>query len=49
MDRYPGLQIDASFTDRVVDMVDEGFDAAVRIGPLADSRMIARRLPPLRW
>lgn len=49
MDRYPGLQIDASFTDRVVDMVDEGFDAAVRIGPLADSRMIARSLPPLRW
>jgi DNA-binding transcriptional LysR family regulator len=49
MDRYPDLQIDASFTDRVVDMVDEGYDAAVRIGPLADSRMIARSLPPLRW
>lgn len=49
MERYPSLQIDASFTDRVVDMVDEGFDAAVRIGPLADSRMIARSLPPLRW
>ena len=49
MDRYPELQIEASFTDRVVDMVDEGYDAAVRIGPLADSRMIARSLPPLRW
>ena len=49
LERHPGLQIDASFTDRVVDMVDEGFDAAVRIGPLADSRMIARSLPPLRW
>ncbi|QNN59210.1 LysR family transcriptional regulator [Diaphorobacter ruginosibacter] len=49
MDRHPQLQIDASFTDRLVDMVDEGFDAAVRIGPLQDSRMIARSLPPLRW
>ncbi len=47
--KYPQLQIDASFTDRVVDMVEEGFDAAVRIGPLQDSRMIARSLPPLRW
>lgn len=46
---HPQLQIDASFTDRLVDMVEEGFDAAVRIGPLADSRMIARALPPLRW
>ena len=49
MDQHPQLQIDASFTDRLVDMVDEGFDAAIRIGPLADNRMIARALPPLRW
>ncbi|MBF5007360.1 LysR family transcriptional regulator [Diaphorobacter caeni] len=49
MRQHPQLQIDASFTDRLVDMVDEGFDAAVRIGPLEDSRMIARSLPPLRW
>ncbi len=46
---HPQLQIDASFTDRLVDMVEEGYDAAVRIGPLADSRMIARPLAPLRW
>ncbi len=49
LERHPALQIDASFTDRLVDMVDEGYDAALRIGPLADSRMIARPLPPLRW
>ena len=49
LEQYPALQIDASFTDRLVDMVDEGFDAALRIGPLADSRMIARSLPPLHW
>ena len=46
---HPQLKIDASFTDRLVDMADEGYDAAVRIGPLEDSRMIARALPPLRW
>ena len=46
---HPQLQIDASFTDRIVDMAEEGYDAAVRIGPLEDSRMIARALPPLRW
>ena len=46
---HPQLQIDACLTDRLVDMVEEGFDAAVRIGPLSDSRMIARALPPLRW
>lgn len=49
MRAHPQLQIDACFTDRLADMVEEGFDAAVRIGPLADSRMIARALPPLRW
>ena len=36
---HPQLQIDTSFTDRMVDMVEEGFDdRPVRIGPLADSR-----------
>ncbi|WP_394680978.1 LysR family transcriptional regulator [uncultured Comamonas sp.] len=49
LQQHPGLQIEASFTDRLVDMVDEGFDAAVRIGPLLDSRMIGRPLPPLHW
>jgi DNA-binding transcriptional LysR family regulator len=49
MREHRQLQVDACFTDRLVDMVEEGFDAAVRIGPLADSGMIARALPPLRW
>ncbi len=43
--RYPELQLDIAFNDRVVDLVEEGFDLAIRIGPLADSaNMVARRL-----
>ena len=40
--RYPELQIDARFSDQVVDIVKEGLDATVRIGPLADSRLVGR-------
>jgi len=42
--RYPELSVDLSLADRVVDLVDEGLDLALRIGTLADSRLIARRL-----
>jgi LysR family transcriptional regulator for bpeEF and oprC len=42
MARYPKLTIDARFTDSVEDLVREGLDAAVRIGPLRDSRLVAR-------
>ena len=42
---YPRLELEISFTDRVVDLVGEGFDLAVRIGELPDSaNLIARRL-----
>ena len=41
---YPEIQLDVSFSDRVVALVDEGFDAAVRIGKPADSSLIARKL-----
>jgi DNA-binding transcriptional LysR family regulator len=44
MARYPQVTIEASVTDRVVDVVDEGFDVVVRIGALQDSRMVARAL-----
>ncbi|MBM3490853.1 MAG: LysR family transcriptional regulator [Alphaproteobacteria bacterium] len=40
--RYPELKLDARFSDHVVDIVKEGLDAAVRIGPLADSRLVGR-------
>ena len=41
--KYPSLKIDMSFTDRRVDLVEEGFDLAVRIGPLGDSATLAAR------
>lgn len=42
--RYPLIELDVSFSDRPVSIVDEGFDIAVRIGNLSDSSLIARRL-----
>lgn len=42
--RWPDVRVHASYTDRKVDLVDEGYDLAVRIGTLADSELVARRL-----
>ena len=42
--QYPDVSVQLSLTDRYVDIVDEGFDVAVRIGELRDSSLIARRL-----
>lgn len=47
--RYPELSIEAVMTDRVVDIIDEGFDAVLRTGVINDQRLIARTLAPLRW
>lgn len=41
------LHVDVSFTDRRVDILAEGYDIAVRMGTLADSSLIARRIGPL--
>jgi DNA-binding transcriptional LysR family regulator len=46
--RYPEIELEMGFTDRHVDLVEEGWDLAVRIGRLADSSLIVRRLAPVR-
>jgi DNA-binding transcriptional LysR family regulator len=46
--RHPKLHVHASYSDRFVEMVGEGFDAAVRVGYLPDSNLVARRIAPLR-
>ena len=43
-EHYPGISVDISFSDRLVDLVEDGFDIAVRIGRLSDSSLIVRRL-----
>jgi hypothetical protein len=40
------VTVDLVLADRLVNIVDEGFNLAVRIGKLADSSFIARRLAP---
>jgi DNA-binding transcriptional LysR family regulator len=46
--RYPQVRIELSLHDRVVDLVDEGYDVALRTGPLASSGFVARPLRPMR-
>ena len=42
--KHPRLQVHASYGDRFVDVVAEGFDCAVRVGHLPDSNLVARRV-----
>ncbi|HEX2492984.1 MAG TPA: LysR family transcriptional regulator [Steroidobacter sp.] len=44
----PGLTVQMSMNDRVIDLVQEGVDAAVRVGRLSDSSLIARRVGSFR-
>jgi DNA-binding transcriptional LysR family regulator len=46
MSEYPDLRVDIHFTDRLVDIIEEGFDLAVRVGSLQDSSLIVRRVGP---
>lgn len=48
MAENPEVEVDIVMNDRTVDLVEEGFDVAVRIGRLADSSLIARRIAPMR-
>lgn len=46
--RYPDIELDVSFADRLVNVVNEGFDLTLRIGNLTDSSLIARKLCDIR-
>jgi DNA-binding transcriptional LysR family regulator len=46
--RHPGIELELSSTDRRVDPVREGFDCVMRVGPLADSSLVARSLGAYR-
>src|ERR1043165_5466557 len=46
--QYPELSLQLSMNDRVVDLVQEGIDAALRVGNLSDSSLIARRVAQMR-
>ncbi|KAA5604125.1 LysR family transcriptional regulator [Roseospira marina] len=44
MDAWPDIALDLDFSDRLVDVIEEGFDAVIRSGEPTDSRLMARRL-----
>ncbi|MDH4612432.1 LysR family transcriptional regulator [Pseudomonas sp. BN102] len=44
MERYPEIELDIDMSDRMVDVIEEGFDAVIRTGEQTDSRLSARRL-----
>ncbi len=44
---YPEVRVLLSVQNRIVDLLNEDFDVAIRIGPLADSELIARRITTL--
>jgi DNA-binding transcriptional LysR family regulator len=43
---YPDIELDLDFNDRIVDLVEEGVDVAIRSGDLPDSRLMSRALRP---
>ncbi|NDL62178.1 LysR family transcriptional regulator [Acerihabitans arboris] len=42
--RHPGVTVELGLNDRVVDLIDEGWDLTIRVGALKDSRLVSRRL-----
>ena len=49
MEAYPEIELELDLTERMVDLVEEGYDAAIRSGPLPDSSLIAHRIVEMRY
>src|SRR6202007_2767620 len=47
--RYPDVRFDVSLADRMVDLVEEGFDLAIRIGEPGGENLVARKLGETRF
>ncbi|MFG6107712.1 LysR family transcriptional regulator [Leptothoe sp. EHU-05/26/07-4] len=47
--RYPHVRLEVDFSDRVVDVIHEGIDVAIRVGPLVDSELSVRPLGEIRY
>lgn len=47
--RHPQVSVDSEYTSRVLDVVHEGFDVAIRVGKVDESRLVARRLGELEY
>jgi DNA-binding transcriptional LysR family regulator len=48
MQRHPRVALDVTLSDRLVDLVDEGYDLAIRIGQLQSSSLVSRKLGDTR-
>ena len=48
LERFPGVTVELNLDDRRVDLVEEGFDVAIRIGNLRDSSLVARKIVPCK-
>jgi len=48
LQEHPQIEFDLDFNDREIDLIQEGFDLAIRIAKLPDSSLIARRLAPIQ-
>jgi DNA-binding transcriptional LysR family regulator len=48
MSKFPDVELDITFADRMVDLVEEGYDLAIRIARLPNSSMISRKLASTR-